>query len=166
VYGTFATVPLALIWGYWSWLVVLGGAIVAAWLPALRAGVLAPAAPVGGDFLLAWQMVRRLAARRQPPCGLDLAALARDLAVDPQRLERVLQTLQALGWAGQVASGPRGQPRWVLLIDPQTAMLAPLVDALLLDRAACARAGLDPDRVFCRQGLEQPLAAGDEAAPR
>lgn len=166
VYGAFATVPLALIWVYWSWLVVLGGAIVAAWLPALRAGVLAPAAPVGGDFLLAWQVVRRLAARRQPPCGLDLAALARDLAVDPQRLERVLQTLQALGWAGQVASGPRGQPRWVLLIDPRTAPLAPLVDALLLDRAACARAGLDPDRVFSRQGLEQPVLAGDEAAPR
>lgn len=166
VYGTFASVPLALIWIYWSWLVVLGGAIVAAWLPALRAGVLAPAAPVGGDFLLAWQVVRHLAAGRQPPCGLDLAALARDLAVDPQRLEQVVRTLQALGWVGQVdGGGPRRPPRWVLLIDPQAATLAPLIDALLLDRAACARAGLDPDWLFCRQSLEQPLldAAGDRA---
>ena len=49
VYGTFATLPLALIWIYWSWLVVLGGAIVSAWLPALRAGVMAATAPAGGD---------------------------------------------------------------------------------------------------------------------
>lgn len=53
VYGTFATVPLVLIWICWSWLVVLGGALVSAWLPALRAGVMAPDPGAGGDFLLA-----------------------------------------------------------------------------------------------------------------
>lgn len=78
VYGTFATVPLVLIWIYWSWLVVLGGALVSAWLPALRAGVMAPDPGAGGDFLLAVRMLRRLAAsRQQPPCGLDMAVLAR-----------------------------------------------------------------------------------------
>jgi membrane protein len=167
VYGTFATLPLALIWIYWSWLVVLGGAIVAAWLPALRHGVLAPAPPVGGNFLLAWQLVQRLAAaRHSPPCGLDMAALTHELAADAQRVEQVLLALEALGWVGQVDPRRRGRPRWVLLIDPQAATLAPLIDAMLLDRAACARAGLAPDALFCRHTLDRPLwpAEADRAS--
>lgn len=160
VYGAFATLPLALIWIYWSWLVVLGGAIVSAWLPALRAGVMAPTAPAGGNFLLAVQVVRRLAAtRQQPPCGLDMATLARGLAADPQRLESVLQSLEALGWVGQVKSASRGRARWALLIDPQVVTLAPLIDSLLLDRLACARAGLSPDALFREDAIDRPLQA-------
>ncbi|HEX2796816.1 MAG TPA: YihY family inner membrane protein [Immundisolibacter sp.] len=158
VYGTFATLPLALIWIYWSWLVVLGGAIVAAWLPALRSGVMARSAPVGGDFLLALQVLRRLAATRQPPlCGLDMATLARGLAADPQRLEGVLQSLEALGWVGQVRSAQHRRVRWVLLIDPQVATLRPLVDHLLLDREAAARAGLLPGSLFNDEVLDRTL---------
>jgi membrane protein len=165
VYGTFATLPLALIWIYWSWLVVLGGAIVSAWLPALRSGVMAPSAPVGGDFLLALQAVHRLAATRRPPsCGLDMATLLRGLAADPQRLESVLQSLEALGWVGQVRSARRGRARWALLIDPQVVTLRPLVDHLLLDRAAAARAGLLPNGLFNDDALGRPLqdCLGDE----
>lgn len=160
VYGAFATLPLALIWIYWSWLVVLGGAIVSAWLPALRAGVMAPMASAGGNFLLAVQVVRLLAAtRQQPPCGLDMATLARSLAADPQRLESVLQSLEGLGWAGQVESARHGRTRWALLIDPQVVTLAPLIDCLLLDRRACARAGLSPDALFCAEVIDRPLQA-------
>ncbi len=161
VYGTFATLPLALIWMYWSWVVVLGGAIVSAWLPALRAGVMAPMAPAGADFLLALQVVRRLEeTRREPPCGLDMATLARGLAADPQRLEQVLLALEALGWVGQVSeSTRRGGSRWALLIDSQTISLAPLVDSLLLDREACRRAGLAPGDLFHEEMVARPLQA-------
>lgn len=160
VYGTFATLPLALIWIYWSWLVVLGGAIVSAWLPALRAGVMAPTAPVGGDFLLALQVVRRLAAtRQQPPCGLDMVTLARGLAADPQRLEGVLDSLDALGWVGQVRSARRGRARWALLIDPQVVTLEPLIDSLLMDRDAGLRAGLLPGELFREELVSRPLQA-------
>jgi membrane protein len=167
VYGTFATLPLALIWVYWSWLVVLGGAIVAAWLPALRAGVLGPLPAVGGDFLLGWRMLGCLAgARGTPPCGLDMAALVRALTADPQRVDWVLQRLVALGWVGQVEPGGHGGVRWALLIDPRVVSLAPLVDALLLDRAAADRVGFPVDSLFRDPALDEPLARfADSPAP-
>lgn len=166
VYGTFATVPLALVWIYWSWLVVLGGGIVSAWLPALRAGVLMPEPGAGGDFLLAVGALRRLAvSREQPPCGLDVAALARGLTADPQRLDRVLEALESLGWVGLV-DGPRGRSRrWALLVDPKSVTLAPLVDALLLDRVAGARAGFDPGELLREEAVNQPLRVSLDNGP-
>ncbi len=166
VYGTFATLPLALIWMYWSWLVVLGGAIVSAWLPALRAGVFAPAAPAGGEFLLAWQAVQKLAAsRQQPPCGLDMATLVRALGADPQRLERALLALEAIGWVGQVSPSGRGRARWALLVDPQAVTLAPLVDNLLLDRAAATRAGVPVAALLHADLIERPPLTAIDAEP-
>lgn len=158
VYGTFATLPLALIWIYWSWLVVLGGALVAAWLPALRGG-LAPEPGAGGDFLLAVQIVRRLADhRQQPPCGLGMAELVRGLNADPRRMDAVLERLQQLGWIGLV-DAPGEPQRWALLVDPQAVTLAPLVDELLLEAAAAARAGFAPGELIRREAVEQPLQA-------
>jgi len=166
VYGAFATVPLALIWIYLSWLVVLGGALVSAWMPALRAGVMAPNPGAGGDFLLAIRVLRRLAASRQePPCGVDVASLVRALAADPRRLERVLEALQGMGWIGLV-DRPRGGPRcWALLIDPHSVTLKPLVDTLLLDQAASIRAGFAPQTLLDEQALNQPLQVALESGP-
>ncbi|MFZ5493181.1 MAG: YihY family inner membrane protein [Pseudomonadota bacterium] len=167
IYGTFATLPLALIWIYWSWLVVLGGALISAWLPALRAGGLAPEPGAGGDFLLAVQIARRLAANRgEPPCGLSMAALVRALNATPQRVDRVLDVLQALGWVGLVDDPGGGPHRWALLVDPQVTTLAPLVDALLLDQAASTRAGFAPDALIRSEALITPLQqAGQKETP-
>lgn len=165
VYGTFATLPLALIWIYWSWLVVLGGALVAAWLPALRAGGLAPEPGAGGDFLLAVQVARRLADhRQQPPCGVGMADLVRGLKADPRRLDAVLELLRRIGWVGLV-DAPRGGRRWALLVDPHAVTLAPLIDALLLDGAAAARAGFTPGELIRREAIEQPLLAAPPDRP-
>lgn len=166
VYGAFATVPLALMWIYWSWLVVLGGALVSAWLPALRAGVIAPDPGAGGDFLLAIRALRRLAASRQePPCGVDVASLVRALAADPRRLERVLEVLQGMGWIGLVDRPNGGSRCWALLVDPQSVTLAPLVNALLLDQTASARAGFAPQNLLDEQALNQPLQVALDSGP-
>jgi membrane protein len=165
VYGAFATLPLALIWIYWSWLVVLGGALVSAWLPALRAGGLAPEPGAGGDFLLAVQVARRLAAHRaQPPCGLGMAELVRGLGADPRRMDVVLELLQRIGWVGLVDAS-RGGRRWALLVDPQAVTLAPLIDALLLDEAAASRAGFAPGELIRREAVAQPLLAAPQNPP-
>ena len=88
-----------------------------------------------------------------------MATLARGLAADPQRLEHVLESLDALGWVGLVRSAGRGRPRWVLLVDPQVATLAPLVDSLLMDREAGLRAGLQPGELFSDETVSRPLQA-------
>jgi len=62
----------------------------------------------------------------------------------------VLQSLEALGWVGQVKSASRGRARWALLIDPQVVTLAPLIDSLLLDRLAAPAPVCRRMRCFAR----------------
>lgn len=160
VYGAFATLPLALIWIYWSWLVVLGGALVSAWLPALRAGELVPDPGAGGDFLLAVKVARSLSEQRQqPPIGMSMAELVRrHRHTDPRRMDAVLDVLQRIGWVGLVDTAKGGR-RWVLLVDPQAVTLAPLIDAFLLDEGAAARSGFALGKLISREAMTQPLLA-------
>ncbi len=159
VYGTFATLPLTLLWIYWSWLVVLGGALLAAALPALRTGVTGWERPAGDDFVQAIRMLRELAASRHGlPAGLGQETLARALGIEPRRLERLLLVLEALGWIGRVTPvGRAGRARWALLIDPEAVTLAPLIDCLLLDHATGVALGL-PFEALRPEFVEQPLA--------
>ncbi|WP_288127016.1 YihY family inner membrane protein [Thiomonas sp.] len=141
VYGTFATLPIFLMWIYWSWMVLLLGAMLAAFLPLLRVRALPVRPQAGADFLLALQLLRQLAlARNAPECGRDTLALARSLRLDPLYLQPLLNALEGIGWIGRVAPGGRGKGvRWALLVDPAQTPVAALVDVLLLDHAAASQ---------------------------
>lgn len=130
VYGAFATVPILLTWLYTGWVIVLMGAVLAASLPSLVAGSLRRSDAPAWGLQLALELLASLAqARRAGQAGCTLEQLARQLRVDPLQLETPLEALQALGWAGQL-SGEDG--RWVLLVEPSTTALAPLLAALCL----------------------------------
>ena len=141
VYGAFATLPILLVWIYVAWVIVLLGAVVTAYLPSLLAGVARRGTVAGWTFQLAVEVLQQLhRVRHQPLKGLRPSQLAQLLRVDGLQLAPVLEALTALDWVGQVndaAVGEAGVPesRYVLLANPGTTPLAPLVQRLLLERS-------------------------------
>ena len=146
VYGAFATVPIFLLWIYLSWLVVLLGAVVAAYAPSLAMRVVRLPDRPGERFALALALLGGLAAARgSAQGGLSIEALAGALRTDPLQVQPVLDELVALGWCGRLDE--EGAQRHVLLIDAAHTLAQPLLDRLLLqDQQASAsfrqRAGL------------------------
>lgn len=180
IYGAFATLPILLIWLYVAWVIVLFGAVVTAYLPSLLAGVARRGALPGWHFQLALEVLQQLQrARSTPAKGLRSSQLARALRVDALQLAPVLQALAALDWAGLVTAGPGaqqgGEPRHVLLVDPQSTLLEPLVHKLLLERSESlaplwANTGLGALHIADvldapRQAPENDRPATDSGAP-
>lgn len=139
IYGAFSAVPIFLIWLYLGWVIVLCGAVVAAYAPSLTLHVPRRAATPGHRFSLAVAVIRLLqAARQQGAAGAALVTLAADMKIDPLQLEPVVETLIELGWVGRLEE--EGVQRHVLLVEPASTPLAPLIEALLLRKEADVRA--------------------------
>ncbi len=136
VYGAFAIVPILLVWIYVAWVIVLLGAVVAAYLPSLLMGVARRASTHGWQFQLAIETLQQLHRVRDTDAkGLTLLQMATVLQVDSLQLEPVLETLALLDWVGLLdETQPGASPRHVLLADPDATALAPLMELLLLDR--------------------------------
>lgn len=133
VYGAFATLPILLLWVYLVWVVVLLGAVVAAYAPSLQMGLKRPDAVAGRRFELALALLRELqAARVGDQHGLTLPQLSEALHTDPLALEEVLDQLVELDLAARLDEG--GVQRHVLLCEPARTPAGPLVDSLLLRR--------------------------------
>lgn len=142
VYGTFAILPILLVWIYLAWVIVLLGAVVSAYLPSLLSGVARRGDTPGWNYQLALEVLTHLYRAREQghatashaePHGLSLARLAQALRVDSLQLEEPMQALRLLDWVGCL---DEAEGRWVLLIDPRVTPLAPLIHGLLLPRAA------------------------------
>ncbi len=147
VYGTFATLPILLLWIYLGWVIVLLGAVIAAYAPSLKMGIAHRLATPGHRFEMALSVLRTLGdARHGAAHGLGGGAIAAKLRTDPLQIEPVLEVLIALDWVGRLEEA--GGARHVLLCDPARTPVAPLVDALLLTRARSTKAFRD------RSGLD------------
>jgi membrane protein len=141
MYGAFATVPILLIWIYMLWVIVLLGAVIAAYLPSLLSGVQRRARSHGWQFQLALESLQQLdRARAGDARGLTMQQLSQLLRVDALQLEPVLETLCEMDWTGRLdENAPAQTARYVLLVDPDATLLAPLLDALLLRRDGATR---------------------------
>ncbi|MDI1238620.1 MAG: YihY family inner membrane protein [Polaromonas sp.] len=136
VYGAFATLPILLVWIYVAWVIVLMGAVIAAYLPSLLAGVARRGSAHGWQFQLAVELLQQLhRARGTARIGLEGSELARALQVDALQLEPVLETLMALDWIGQLTDPEdEHEARYLLLADPASTALEPLLAQLLLSQ--------------------------------
>jgi membrane protein len=136
LYGAFATVPILLIWIYVAWVIVLLGAVIAAYLPSLLSGVARRGGFPGWPLQLAVEALQQLAqAKATAAKGLGAAELVARMRVDALQLAPVLATLVALDWIGPLAEEPDNEdPRYVLLADPGRTSLEPLLEELLLPR--------------------------------
>lgn len=134
LYGAFATVPILLIWIYVAWVIVLLGAVIAAYLPSLLSGIQHRGRSHGLQFQLALETLQQLERMRTTDeKGLTTDQLSMLLRVDSLQLEPVLETLAELDWIGLLDEEFKGEAaRYVILANPDTTALAPLLDALLL----------------------------------
>lgn len=138
VYGAFAAVPIFLLWIYVAWLIVLWGAVIAAYAPSLSMRIVRlPDAP-GQRFTLALAVLGALArARSGPARGLAMHEIAGAVGTDPLQVEPVVESLVGMDWLARLDE--EGGQRLVLLADPATTSARPLIDALLLSPAPAAR---------------------------
>ncbi len=137
VYGAFATVPILLIWIYTAWAIVLLGAALTAYVPSLIAGIPRRHSGQGWQFQLALEVLQQLAAVRGTEAkGHSISQMCAGLQTGAPHLEPVLEALVAIDWIGQLQEvGPGGtEARYLLLVDPATTSLEPLVAALLLPK--------------------------------
>lgn len=134
VYGAFATFPILLLWIYVVWVVVLLGAVLAAYLPSLLAGVARAGGTPGWPFQLALEVIQTLHRHsRSVPAGWIRSEMASQLRVDKIQLEPVLEVLIGLDWVGQLEpSDAVTEPRLILLADIDRTPLSPLAEKLLL----------------------------------
>lgn len=139
IYGAFATLPILLVWIYVAWVIVLMGAVIAAYLPSLLAGVSRRGGGHGWQFQLAVEVLQRLNnAKHASNRGCSASSLAVALQIDVLQLEPVLGVLTELDWVGQLVLNPDAaadeESNYILLADPDHTLLEPLIQRLLLDK--------------------------------
>ncbi len=137
IYGAFAVLPLFLLWMYLSWYALLFGAAIAATLPRLRATRFSDELRAGNAFVTALALIRQLlAARRSGGAAVGADALARGARTDPADAERLLETLERLGYVRRLAAGRRRESsEWILTCAPAAMALRPAFERFAVDPA-------------------------------
>ncbi len=157
VYGALATLPILLLWIFLGWVIMLLGAVIAAYAPSLQLHMTTRPATPGWRFELALAVLQRLGvARRGDARGLSLAALSEALRTDALQLEPLVDLLVEMDWVARLEEP--GSARLVMICDPARTPLLPLVQRTLLASGA-ASAAFVRHAALERQSLAQALEA-------
>lgn len=118
IYGTFATLPIFLLWLYLSWVVILLGAIVAATFPAYLSQIRALPEFPGSRAYGALLILRELARAQQEGIACEAETLFRAARQTPANGEAILECML--------------DARWVARNDEEDWLLARRIDDLRL----------------------------------
>lgn len=155
VYGAFAVVPVFLLWIYLSWLVVLGGAALAAELPEWREQASGTRDAPGSDFVQALHALELLW-----HAGGGAVSTARLHAAVKLRIDRLEWMLAALAQAGYAER--TGVTGWRLGAAAAAASVLDVYRLFVFDAAASAGAGIEARVAALLEagaaGLARPLA--------
>lgn len=167
IYGALAAAPLFLIWVYFSWVIVLLGASLAAAMAAFDYRPLHERLPPGCEFIGLLRVLQHFAAAQREGIGLSSEELCRrERFLADELLQRYLRDLHASGLLTRAETGD-----WVLSRDLATVDLADLYRAghyrLPLNEAAmqhalvglpdAARAAIVDASDALRRDLDVPL---------
>ena len=136
VYGAFAVIPVFLLWIYFSWVVVVIGALIAALAPdftVLRATAGRASGAGLGDVL---EILLVLARAQQGPELLELRKIARQASLTVDQAERVLERLVARGWVAR-SSGER----YAMVVDKERLLVADVYREFVPDGEALGARG-------------------------
>ncbi|MEO8166542.1 MAG: YhjD/YihY/BrkB family envelope integrity protein, partial [Betaproteobacteria bacterium] len=112
VYGTFASLPILLMFIYLSWVVIVFAAVITAVLPYWRSGgVLLNQAP-GSQFVSAMEILRMLYRAYLDGYVLNLQQLREALKLSWEEAEAILDKLVGAGWVAKLQGNG-----WVLARD-------------------------------------------------
>ena len=131
VYGTFAALPIFLVWLYASWIVVLMGALVSATMPAFAERRRVVSAFPGCEAWSAVTMLVQLAHAQQQGHPVGFEALRERAPLSEHQAEAVLGRLAEAGWVSRTDEGD-----WVLTRAPTQIPLSEIVRRFALDITA------------------------------
>ena len=134
IYGAFAGFPVFLLWLFFSWVVVLVGAVITAALPQLRTGAWSRYQVPGGRYVEALALLRHLHERHREGGPARLEVLARSARLTWDDTETLLTRMVGQGWVAR-----SGEDGWLLARDPAQIALADVFHAFVFDRDGLQR---------------------------
>jgi membrane protein len=119
IYGAFAAIPIFLLWIYFSWTVILFGALVAANLSHWHAGDWWKQKTAVHRFISLLRVLRLLYIAQRRGESIGMKQFHRDLKLSLDELEDVLKQLRSVQWVRRV-----GRDAWILVRDLEDIRLA------------------------------------------
>ena len=137
IYGAFAAIPIFLLWIYMSWLVTLGGGLIAATWP-LVGYERADTHKWPGLAFTGAMRILFLLHRSRTSGGATPRRIRAELRTGFSDSETLLEGLRHAGWVARV-EGTDGQPRWAMLADPDALLVAEVFRRFAFDAGMAAR---------------------------